>query len=141
MSIFAGLNLWALLFAAFVSFAFGGIWYTVLSERWKTALNGSGVVPTTKPLPQLLAATFLAQLVMAWLFAGLLLHLSQGGLPASIRSGAVSAIFLWLGFILMPMVVNHMYQGAKWSLTAIDGAHWLGVMILQGVILGAFALK
>ena len=141
MSFFAGLNLWALLFAAFASFAFGGIWYTVLSERWKTALSGSGVVPTTKPLPQLLAATFLAQLVMAWLFAGLLLHLSQGGLPASIRSGAVSAIFLWLGFILMPMVVNHMYQGAKWSLTAIDGAHWLGVMILQGVILGAFALK
>ena len=141
MSFFAGLNLWALLFAAFVSFAFGGIWYTVLSERWKTALSGSGVVPTTKPLPQLLAATFLAQLVMAWLFAGLLLHLSQGGLPASIRSGAVSAIFLWLGFILMPMVVNHMYQGAKWSLTAIDGAHWLGVMILQGAILGAFALK
>ena len=141
MSFFAGLNLWALLFAAFVSFAFGGIWYTVLSERWKTALNGSGVAPTTKPLPQLLAATFLAQLVMAWLFAGLLLHLSQGGLPASIRSGAVSAIFLWLGFILMPMVVNHMYQGAKWSLTAIDGAHWLGVMILQGAILGAFALK
>jgi hypothetical protein len=24
----------------------------------------------------------------------------------------------------------------KWSLTVIDGAHWLGVLVIQGAIIG-----
>ena len=141
MNLFAGLNLWALLLAAFVSFAFGGIWYSVLGERWKSALSRDGAMPSTIPMPQLLAATFLAELVMAWMFAGVLLHLSHNGVPATLRNGIISAVFLWLGFILMPLIVNHLYQGAKRALTVIDGGHWLGVLILQGAILGALALK
>ena len=92
-------------------------------------------------LTQLLAATFLGELVMAWMFAGVLLHLSHAGVRITLRQGVMSAVFLWLGFILMPMIVNHLYQGAKRMLTVIDGAHWLGVMILQGAILGALGLK
>jgi hypothetical protein len=34
------------------------------------------------------------------------------------------------------MTVNHAFQGAKRSLTLIDGGHWLGVLVLQGAVLG-----
>ena len=34
------------------------------------------------------------------------------------------------------MAVNHAFQGAKRSLTLIDGGHWLGVLLIQGAILG-----
>ena len=141
MRFFAGLNLWVLPLAAFVSFAFGGIWYNVLGERWKAALSRDGMMPSTIPMPQLLAATFLAELVMAWMFAGVLLHLSHAGVPVTLRSGVISALFLWLGFIMMPLIVAHLYQGAKRSLLLIDGGHWLGVMILQGAILGMLVLR
>ena len=65
----------------------------------------------------------------------------RGGLTVSAGSGLVSGVFLWAGFILMPMITSHMYQRASRALTLIDGAHWLGVMALQGVVLGALAIR
>jgi hypothetical protein len=37
--------------------------------------------------------------------------------------------------------VNHAFQGAKTTLTLIDGGHWLGVLLLQGTILGAWGVR
>jgi hypothetical protein len=34
------------------------------------------------------------------------------------------------------MILNHRYQGTKWSLALIDGGYLLGVMIVQGVVIG-----
>jgi hypothetical protein len=34
------------------------------------------------------------------------------------------------------MILNHRYQGMRWSLALIDGAYLLGVMVVQGVVLG-----
>ena len=140
MKFFAGLNLWALPLAAFASFVFGAIWYGALSRPWREAANLDATAPAASPPPAMLLITFLAQLFMAWMFAGVLLHLDRAGLARGVKNGVISGLFLWAGFILAPMVVNHMYQGAKRALTVIDGAHWLGVMLLQGAILGAFAL-
>ena len=67
--------------------------------------------------------TFLCQLVIAWMLAGVMGHVSQ----VSVTGGIITAAFLWLGFIATTLIVNHRFQGAPWSLTLIDGAHWLGV--------------
>jgi hypothetical protein len=34
------------------------------------------------------------------------------------------------------MAVNHAFQGAKRTLTLLDGGHWLGVLLIQGALLG-----
>ncbi len=78
---------------------------------------------------------------MAWMFAGVLLHMAQGGLATSLRTGVISGFFLWLGFVITTMAVNHAFQGAKWSLTLIDGGHWLGVLLIQGAILGWWGVR
>ncbi|MBM3524115.1 MAG: DUF1761 domain-containing protein, partial [Alphaproteobacteria bacterium] len=37
--------------------------------------------------------------------------------------------------------VNHGFQGVKRALTVIDGGHWLGVLLIQGVIIGWMGVR
>ena len=86
------------------------------------------------------ATSYLAQLVMAWMLAGLLLHMARAGLPGTLRNGLITAAFIWVGFVATTLVTNHRFQQQPWSLTLIDGGHWLGVLLLQGSILGRWGL-
>lgn len=138
---FGNLNYWPILIAAIASFAFGAVWYGALGKQWMAARDISAADMEkakaemgTIPVPYIIA--FVALLVMAWMFAGVLLHLARGGMTMSIRAGVISGFFLWLGFVITTMAVNHAFQGAKRSLTLIDGGHWLGVLLIQGAILG-----
>ena len=45
---------------------------------------------------------------------------------------------MWLGFVITTLIMNHRYEGMKWSLTIIDGLHLLGVLLVQGLVLGLF---
>lgn len=138
---FGNLNYWPILIAAIASFAFGAVWYGSLAKQWMAA-RGVSAADMEKakaemgaiPVPYIIA--FVAQLVMAWMFAGVLLHLARGGMPVTIRGGLISGFFLWLGFVMTTMAVNHAFQGVRRSLTLIDGGHWLGVLLIQGAILG-----
>ena len=77
---------------------------------------------------------------MAWMLAGVLLHLARSGVPANMKSGIISAFCIWLGFIATTLVVNHQFQMQKAALTLIDCGHWLGVMLIQGAVLGFFGV-
>lgn len=44
-----------------------------------------------------------------------------------------------VGFVLTTLVVNHTFQQARRTLTLIDGGHWLGVLVIQGAVLGWFS--
>jgi Protein of unknown function (DUF1761) len=133
---FAGMNWVAIGVAAIASFVFGGMWYGILSQQWMAALDkteeeikGSG-----RSTPVLLLIAFLAQLVMAWVLAGLIGHLGSG--QVTLSNGLVSGAFVWVGFVATTIVVNHGFQGAKTGLTVIDAGHWLGVLLLQGAVIG-----
>jgi hypothetical protein len=45
------------------------------------------------------------------------------------------ALLLWIGIVMTAMTINHSFQGNKPALTIIDGLHWLGVLMLQSVVL------
>ena len=142
MKFFAGLNVWMLPLAAVASFAFGGLWYGLLAKQWMAALGRTEVemkgAGGPSPIPFII--TFLAQLVMAWVLAGLIHHLARSGIPATLRSGMITAALIWFGFVLAPLVVNHQFQMQRPTLTVIDSAHWLGVLLIQGAILGLWGL-
>jgi Protein of unknown function (DUF1761) len=142
MKWFAGLNVWALPLAAVASFVFGGIWYGVLSKQWMAAANLSEaqVRGTGGPPIAQMVITFIAQMFMAWMFAGVLLHVTKSGVPATMRSGMTTGVFLWAGFVMTTLVVNHQFQMQKRALTLIDGVHWLGVLLIQGAMLGLWGL-
>jgi hypothetical protein len=135
------INYWPVLIAAIASFAFGAVWYMGLGKQWMAARDMSAAdMEKAKadmgPIPMPYIIAFVALLIMAWMFAGVLLHLARGGMPVTLRAGMISGFFLWLGFVMTTMAVNHAFQGAKRSLTLIDGGHWLGVLLIQGAILG-----
>jgi hypothetical protein len=56
----------------------------------------------------------------------------------SIGSGLMAGFMLWFGFIITSMIQNHRYEGAPWSRTIIDGGYMLGVMLVQGIVIGLF---
>lgn len=142
MKLFAGLNVWAFPLAAVMSFAFGGIWYGLLAQHWMAALGRSEaeIRGSGGPSPVPFVITFVAQLIMAWVLAGLILHMSKAGIPANLRSGMITAGLVWFGFVLAPLVVNHQFQMQRPALTLIDGLHWLGVLLIQGAVLGMWGL-
>ena len=39
------------------------------------------------------------------------------------------------------MKLNYAFHGAKQMLTLIDGGHWLGVLLIQGAVMGWWGLR
>jgi hypothetical protein len=142
MQLLSGINYWAVLLAAALSFLFGGAWYGALSRQWMAAANltEEQIRGTGGPSPRPFVITFIAQIVMAWVLAGVLLHLSKAGLAITLRNGLLSAFMIWLGFVATTLVVNHQFQMQRPVLTLIDGGHWLGVLLIQGAVLAFWAL-
>ncbi|MEC9403776.1 MAG: DUF1761 domain-containing protein [Pseudomonadota bacterium] len=127
---FDGINLIAVAAAAIVSFLFGALWYGILGKAW---MNAAGLTKEqTRPNPVVFATTFFCQIIMAFVFAGVIYH--TGG--TDIRNGIISALMIWVGIVITTQIVNHRFQGLSWNLTLIDGGHWLGVLLVQGIVIG-----
>jgi hypothetical protein len=77
--------------------------------------------------------SFVAELVMAWTLAGLLFRIG----PLTVQSGIISGVLCWFGFVLTTMLVNNGFAKRDRRLILIDGGHWLLVLLLMGVIIGA----
>lgn len=129
---FAGINYLSVLLAAIAAFMFGAGYYGILSKAWVKAGRIDAV--QAKPGASILGTTFVAELVMAWVLAGVIGHLGTG--QVTLENGIVSGFFVWLGFMVTVMAVNHRYQTYGWDLTLIDGGHWLGVALIMGAVIG-----
>jgi uncharacterized membrane protein len=134
---FAGLNYLAILLAALAAFGWGAIYYMTLSKQWLAAVG------MTKEQMQSRSAapfviSFIALVVMSWVLAGTLGHLGPG--QVTIKNGIISGLFLWLGFIVTTVFVNNAYPGRKYSLSVIDSIHWLGVVVIEGAVIGAMGV-
>ena len=130
----AGINYLGVIVAAVAGFAFGSVWYGLLGKAWLAALGKSKEDMKMHPLPFIMA--FLCQLVMAWALAGVVGHLGE----VTLRGSVIAAAIVWFGFVLTTMLVNHRFQSASWSLSLIDGGHWLGVLLVMGVVIGLFGI-
>lgn len=136
---FAGLNAIAIVVAAVVSFMFGGAWYNILAGPWMKAAGLSREqVDGNSATAVLMLSTFVAQLIMAFVLSGLIGHLGAG--QVTLRNGIISGAFVWAGFVMTTLFVSHGFQMQSRMLTVIDGGHWLGVLLIQGAIIGAFGV-
>ena len=134
---FAGLNYLAIVAAAVVAFMFAGIYFRTLSAPW---LAASGVrKEDVQGHPwHLYATTIFAQLIMAWVLAGLIAHLGAG--QVTVLNGIISGAFVWLGFVVTTIAVNTGFGMRNPLLSVIDAGHWLGVLLIMGAILGVFGV-
>jgi hypothetical protein len=132
---FAGISYVGVVLATVAGFLFGGVWYGIFSKPWMAAIGKTEKeLGTSGSLAIPLIVTAIAQLVMAYVLAGVIGHLGPGRVTA--WNGIISGFFIWVGFVLTTLVVNHSFQGQKRVLTVLDGGHWLGVLLIQGAIIG-----
>ena len=73
--------------------------------------------------------------VMAYFIALLTPMLTEA---TNVTNGLIVGAHMWLGFVITSMVLNHRYQGAPWARTMIDGGYLLGVLLIEGVVIGLF---
>jgi hypothetical protein len=127
------INYLAVVAAAVAGFLVGWGWYAVLGNAWKEGLGRKKEECETMPVRPLIIAG-VACLLMAWMLAGLMSHLSD----VTIRGGIISAIFVWAGFVLTTTATNQAFEGMRPVVTVIDVGHWLAVLLVMGAIIGAF---
>jgi hypothetical protein len=135
---FAGISYPAVVVAAVLAWLASAVWYTSLSKMWVAAL---GKTPQQmrdergKPgafLPFVYA--FVADLVIAWMLAGLLGHF--GPAQVTLRNGLISAVFCWFGFVLTTMAVNYTFASRDRRLLLIDAGNWLIGLLIIGAVIG-----
>ncbi len=130
---FAAVNLLAVIVAAVLAFVFGALYYGALSRPWQRAGRIDPVL--ARPGAVVLAVTLGCELVAAFVLAALMAGLGM----TTIGGGLAVAFWAWLGFVVSSMAMNHRYQGYGWDLTAIDGGHWLGALLIMGAVIGWFS--
>ena len=132
-------NFLAIAIAAAAAWIFGAAYYGALGKAWVAALGTSmdalkaqnaGKSAAAKASPFLLS--FIAELIMAYVLYGLLVHINIW----TVRAGIISGVICWFGFVLTTIATNNAYSGRKVMLTVIDSGHWLGVLAIMGAIIG-----
>jgi len=132
---FGGINFTAVLLATTASFLFGGLWYTAFSRR---SLADAADAEDERGRPRFhvdaipFIIAFVALLIMAYVLAGVIAQLGN----VSVRSGILSALLVWAGFVMTSLVVTNMVQGVSHLATLVDGGHWMGVLVIQGAVIG-----
>jgi uncharacterized protein DUF1761 len=139
---FSGINYGAVLVGAVAAWLVSAAWYMSLGRIWTAAVGKTPeqtAAERTKPSAYLpFVYVFVADLIIAWMLAGLLGHLGSG--QVNLQNGLVSAAFCWFGFILTTMVANYTFAGRDTRLLLIDAANWLLVLVVIGAVVGAMGV-
>ena len=130
-------NILAILAATVASWLLGAAWYMALGTLWLEAIGKTKeelVGPSGKPSPVPFVISFMAELVMAFVLALLVVRIG----PVTVPNGIAAGFLAWLGFVATSMIVNHRFGGDRPMLTLIDSGHWLAVLLVQGAVIGLF---
>jgi hypothetical protein len=122
--------------AALAAWIFGAVWYGALSRPYQRALGLDPEQCKGQKMPVApMITSFVSELVMAFILARLLSGLGVAGW----QDGAVIGLLVAIGFMVSTTLVNNMFQQRKPMLIVIDGAHWIGVAVIEGAVLAALA--
>lgn len=131
---FSHVNWVAVAAAAVAAFAFGAAYYTLLGKHWMDAA-GLSADDLGRRSPAPFVTSFAGLLVMATVLSGV----SKFGPDPMPVSHAIQAVLvLWVGFVVTTIATNNAFQQARPKLTAIDSGHWLGVLVVQALVISAF---
>ena len=135
------INWLPVILAACAAWVFGAIYYGLLGKVWLAAqgLTQDRLMRERGKRSALFnaypfVASLIAEIIIAWVLCGMLVHMGM----FSARAGIISGAFVWFGFVLTTIVVNNAYTFRSWRLTAIDAVHWLGAFVIIGAVVGSW---
>jgi len=128
------INYWAVLVAALINMAVGAIWYSkpVFAKQWahltgrKMDQMGNGSTSY--------AITAVAALVQAWILS----HFVAYAGSTTALQGAVTGLWLWIGFVAITQGVNTVFAETRKKLWAINTGYFLVVLVINGALLAAW---
>lgn len=140
---YPAINWLAILVAAIVIFALGGLWYSpiLFAKRW-IALQGRTeeqmrAQAASANMPLLYASAFVTALLVAWAMAMVFAHIAND-MPMNAAHGALLGAVLWLGFAASTSYATALFSGKPRQLWLIDSAYNLVSFVLAGIILAVW---
>ena len=128
------INWLAVIIATVASWALGAGWYMVLANQWLASIGKTKDQINAKDFTPYIFSV-VVQLIMAIVLAAVITPLFGA---TNVMTGIQAGALMWLGFVITSMIQNHRYEGAPWSRTLIDGGYMLGVLLVQGIVIGLF---
>src|SRR5215469_11186479 len=126
----------AILVAAVAGWIFGAIWYGTLGKTWQRALGKDPEACKGQKMPLApMVVSFLAAVVMSAVLYQLLTNLGVLG----VGPAALAGLTIGAGFLLTSILVSNMFQQKPFTLTVIDGGHWVLAVVVEAVVLSLIA--
>lgn len=123
--------------AAAGAFAFGAVWYIVMSKPW-IAAAGIPVDALGKPMGNGSPMPFVVGIVAMVLVAGMMRHVFATSGIDTLGEGALSGLGIG-AFLITPWVaMNYGFGMRKAALTVIDGVNAIVGCTIMGIILVLF---
>ena len=121
--IYIVLNAAAILVATLASLAFGALYYGAASRGRPRPLG----------LSSTFATAFVAEFWLCSILAGALILAPPKGGVWTMTLG--SAFVIWIGFVAPVIIATYRHRALGMGKALIDCGHWLGVMLVQAVVL------
>jgi hypothetical protein len=131
-------NILPIMAATLAGMLLGFLWYGVLGRPWRQAA-GFNVENARRYTKTALPIAFIAEFWMASILAGALILAPVEAGRWTIAFG--TAFIIWIGFVLPAIVTTYRLAGRSWTLCAIDGGHWLFVMLIHAAVLRAIGVE
>jgi hypothetical protein len=128
------INPLAVLVAAALMFAIGGVWYSLLFERpWRMLVQLTDEQLKASSPARVFGLSFVAALVAA---VNLAFFLAAPGVD--IVFGASAGLLAGLGWIAMAMLITYLFERRPMGLWLIDAGYHVVAFTAMGALLGAW---
>ena len=128
----------AVLAAAAGSYAFGAMWYMMLSRQW-IAASGVACDENGKPLNSS-ATPFIVSGIAMILVAGMMRHIFVMAQMSTLIEGIMGGFGIGLFLVVPWIVTNYAYSDRPRALMLIDGGYAVAGCTIMGIILALFGL-
>jgi hypothetical protein len=130
--------LWIVI-AAVVMWLLGALWYGVIFKKsWHKLVFAEGEKPKNAIFA--MATSLVACLLLSFVLAHVI-ELKIAGTTlfrGQFTDGFQMGVICWLGFMAPPLFAQHIWEGRRANLFAINAGYWLLAMAIGGAILAAF---
>ena len=136
-AILSQLKVVTVIVAALAGWIFGALWYWALGRQWAKSLQRTLPAGTLQIAPALrtMVISLVAELVMATMLFGIVFHIGE----VNVERALFSAVMLWIGFRRRrPSSSTTVSPGIPGPWSLIDAGHWLGVLLVMGLVIGPF---
>ncbi len=133
------INWLAVLAAALVGFAIGFLWYGPLfGKKWMVLTGLSSEEIANGNMPKIFIGTFVFQFVMAFCLAMFFYGDPEASSNVNAGTGAFYGFLTGAGWVTTALGVNALFEQKSWSYIILNGAYWIIVFTLMGLVLGAW---